>query len=138
MHKIEIDDDVFRHLQTHAEPFVDTANSVLRRLLFAGTAPEAPSGRTRATAPGDLALLLKEDLLVAGDELNHSQPRKGLVHKATVREDGWIVLPTGEAFAKPSPALKACVGSEINGWGNWHVTRTGERLQDLRERAARV
>jgi hypothetical protein len=48
------------------------------------------------------------------------------------------VLPTGEAFAKPSPALKACVGSEINGWGNWHVTRTGERLQDLRGRAARV
>lgn len=30
---IEIDDDVFAALQEHAEPFVDTPNDVLRRLL---------------------------------------------------------------------------------------------------------
>ena len=34
MHSIEVDDDIWYHLQQHAEPFVDTPNSVLNRLLF--------------------------------------------------------------------------------------------------------
>lgn len=33
-HWIEIDDDVWSYLKNFAEPFVDTPNSVLRRLLF--------------------------------------------------------------------------------------------------------
>ena len=37
MHLIEIDEKIWSHLQQHAEPFVDTPNSVLGRLLF-GTA----------------------------------------------------------------------------------------------------
>ncbi len=38
MHRIEIDDAVWNHLKQFAEPFVDTPNSVLRRLLFSETA----------------------------------------------------------------------------------------------------
>ena len=34
MHEIEIDDRVWQHLQKNAEPFVDSPNSVLNRLLF--------------------------------------------------------------------------------------------------------
>jgi hypothetical protein len=34
MHRIEIDDSVWSCLQRHAEPFVDTPNTVLKRLLF--------------------------------------------------------------------------------------------------------
>ncbi len=34
MHWIEIDDRIWQYLQKHAEPFVDTPNSVLYRLLF--------------------------------------------------------------------------------------------------------
>ncbi len=34
MHKIEIDDKVFKELQNLAVPFVDTPNTVLSRLLF--------------------------------------------------------------------------------------------------------
>ena len=37
---IEIDEDVWHHLQGHAEPFVDTPNSVLKRLLFDVQTPE--------------------------------------------------------------------------------------------------
>ncbi len=33
-HSIEIDDGIWHHLQLHAEPFIDTPNSVLNRLLF--------------------------------------------------------------------------------------------------------
>jgi hypothetical protein len=34
MHQIEIDDKVWNHLKNFAEPFTDTPNSVLNRLLF--------------------------------------------------------------------------------------------------------
>ena len=34
MHRIEIDDKVWNHLKNFAEPFTDTPNSVLNRLLF--------------------------------------------------------------------------------------------------------
>ncbi len=37
MHKIEIDDQVWDYLKQFAEPFVDTPNSVLRRLLLEDT-----------------------------------------------------------------------------------------------------
>ncbi len=40
MYPIEIDERVWRHLQKHAEPFIDTPNSVLSRLLLGtSTAP---------------------------------------------------------------------------------------------------
>ena len=40
MFSIEIDESIWHYLQKHAEPFVDTPNSVLRRLLL-GTSAEA-------------------------------------------------------------------------------------------------
>jgi len=42
MHRIEVDDQVFNHLQAKAEPFVDTPNTVLRRLLLRKTADGNP------------------------------------------------------------------------------------------------
>ncbi len=33
-HLIEVDDRVFKYLQSHAEPLIDTPNSVLTKLLF--------------------------------------------------------------------------------------------------------
>ena len=47
MYPIEIDEKVWHYLQKHAEPFVDTPNSVLSRLLF-DTSPQAP-GKERAS-----------------------------------------------------------------------------------------
>lgn len=44
MVNIEIDDEVFNYLKSLAEPFVDTPNTVLRRLLFNKDKPkETPS-----------------------------------------------------------------------------------------------
>ena len=34
MHTIEIDEKIWHYLQQYAEPFVDTPNSVLTKLLF--------------------------------------------------------------------------------------------------------
>lgn len=50
MVNIEIDDEVFNYLKSLAEPFIDTPNTVLRRLLFhKHKRQEAPSA-SRSTA----------------------------------------------------------------------------------------
>ena len=43
MHTIEIDETIWGYLQKHAEPFVDTPNSVLNRLLFDTSKASFPS-----------------------------------------------------------------------------------------------
>lgn len=62
---IRIDDDVFEELKTNAEPFVDTPNTVLRRLL-------GLAARTDATAEDDQAL-------------DSPRPRGGKSRKAPAR-----------------------------------------------------
>jgi hypothetical protein len=42
---IELDEDVYEYLKSQAEPFTDTPNTVLRRLLHIDDASEADSGR---------------------------------------------------------------------------------------------
>lgn len=49
MVNIEIDDDVFNHLKSIAEPFVDTPNTVLRRLLFHKNKPQEVASASRST-----------------------------------------------------------------------------------------
>ena len=66
MYPIEVDETVWRYMQKHAEPFVDTPNSVLSRLLFGASAqapekkmaPEVPA-ITVEGAPKSLAQILE-------------------------------------------------------------------------------
>lgn len=54
MVNIEIDDEVFNYLKSLAEPFVDTPNTVLRRLLFNKDKPKgAPSTAKSAVKYSD-------------------------------------------------------------------------------------
>ncbi|MEU3047666.1 MULTISPECIES: hypothetical protein [unclassified Streptomyces] len=129
---IEIDDEVFTFLQSRSEPLVDTPNDVLRRLLLNTSGPPATSAEERR--PGDLMPFIEAGLLEAGDRLIHVQPRRGLTHEATVTADGWLEIEDGRAFSKPSPALKAQTGVDINGYGKYVLKENPEvRLQDLRE-----
>jgi hypothetical protein len=50
MFPIEIDENVWRYLQKHAEPFIDTPNSVLSRLLL-GTSIHPPDNEDTPDAP---------------------------------------------------------------------------------------
>ncbi|MEJ2727395.1 MAG: hypothetical protein P8185_02600 [Deltaproteobacteria bacterium] len=45
MHTIEIDENIWSYLQKHAEPFVDTPNSVLNRILFDTSKVTSPEDR---------------------------------------------------------------------------------------------
>jgi hypothetical protein len=50
---IRIDDDVFDELKKHAEPFVDTPNTVLRRLLNLGHSGSAETHGVAEVGPAD-------------------------------------------------------------------------------------
>ncbi|MHA7960244.1 restriction system modified-DNA reader domain-containing protein [Streptomyces sp. L500] len=132
MRSIEIDDEVFAFLQSQCEPLVDTPNDVLRRLLLGSS--RQPPATLAERRPGDLMRFIRAGLLKAGDKLIHIQPRRGLTHEATVTADGWIKIEDGREFSKPSPALKAQTGVDINGYGKYVLKGNPEiRLQDLRE-----
>jgi len=55
MHTIDIDQEVLDYLKNQAEPFTDTPNDVLRRLLFGNTSSEKLSqSKPREAASHDL------------------------------------------------------------------------------------
>lgn len=85
----------------HAEPSV-TVRGTRWAVTVAGTPLPMP--------------LLEGGRLRAGDRLIHHRPRRNRTFTAEVTEDGYIRLENGSEFVKPSPALRACVGNEVNGW----------------------
>jgi hypothetical protein len=85
-----------------------------------------------AGATGLLKPLIDAGKLSPGDRLVHHQPRKRRTFYAQVTTDGFVQIEDGRRFAKPSPALRECVGHQINGWENWVVERMNCPLQDLR------
>jgi hypothetical protein len=70
--------------------------------------------------PQRLWLHLSAPRSKVGDVLVCDQPRRRRTFKVTVTADGWIALsaPQEGEYDKPSPALVACTGGQINGWGN--------------------
>ena len=49
-HKVEVDDQVFQYVKGHAEPLIDTFNSVLRRLLLA-SGPKSDKPKQKDVGP---------------------------------------------------------------------------------------
>jgi Restriction Enzyme Adenine Methylase Associated/SeqA protein N-terminal domain len=139
--RIEVDEEVFAYLQQHCEPLVDTPNDVLRRLLLdrepsqsleEATVPAKPLPRR----PGALMPLLEAGIVAVGDLVRHEQPRRRMLHEATITARGWLTLADGQSFATPSRALAEQTGTTINGWNYVHVP-SGRRLQELRAQIER-
>lgn len=133
-HTLKVDDDVWNAIETLARPFVDkTPNDFLRRVLIAEA--KQPSARPApARKPGALAGAIERGTIKPGDVLLCEQPRRKRTFRAEVTVDGWIKLTTPDLgeYDKPSPALVACTGGQINGWGNWVHEDSGRPLQDFR------
>lgn len=144
-HVIRVDDDVYAELQKRAQPFVDTPNDVLRRVLGLN----APgSERTRAltvrTEPpvvsdvehdrGALFDMVAAGKLAPGEKLVWERPRRGEHHTATVTAGGRLRLDDGDSppFKSPSGAAHSICGHPVNGWLQWRRERDGVLLQDLR------
>lgn len=65
MQTIQIDTDVFAHLQKNARPFVDTPNSTLRRLLGIDASTVQPRKKSPSSPDAELDALLAESMAIA-------------------------------------------------------------------------
>lgn len=132
MRRIDIDEEVYAELASHAVGF-EEPNDVLRRLLLKEDRPNktgVPGGK--GAVPGALASLLQAGVVCPGDRLVHVQVRKGGSFAATVEEDGWVQTDI-RRYREPSPALGDLVGTSIDGWAYWTHERTGKTLRQLRK-----
>lgn len=135
MRRVDIDEDVYAWLEARVRGF-ETPNDVLRReVLGLGPDSAAPEAEyVPRIRQGALYPLIQAGLVKAGDELECHRSRSGETFRGTITEDGAIRTELG-CFSKPSPALKAFVGSEIDGWASWMHVPTRTRLRDLRAQA---
>ncbi|WP_236790050.1 hypothetical protein [Amycolatopsis sp. GM8] len=126
MPTIRISDEVFSELKRRAEAFVDTPDSVLRKIL--GLTDAAKTSRT-----GGLLPQLRSGALSAGDKLVWHRKRAGQTHQATVLADGCVRLPDGRVAESLS---KACAllseGKSYNGWEEWRRASDDVLLNELR------
>ncbi|MBW1604392.1 hypothetical protein JJV70_20255 [Streptomyces sp. JJ66] len=132
MRSIRVDDDVYARLQSLAEPFVDTPNSTLRRLLGLKSAwdrsqsPPRPVGRDQSLAP-----LVADGRLTEGQELVWRRRNLGREHRAVVLADGSLRIEDGTIHATPSGAATELAGNPQNGWVVF-TTAEGRKLKELR------
>ncbi|MFJ7266387.1 DUF4357 domain-containing protein [Streptomyces sp. NPDC099050] len=123
-HTITVDAEVFECLQREAQPLVDTANTVLRRLLGLDSA---------VVRRGALAPLLDAGLLRPEQRLIWRRRNLGQEHYAQVTAEGHLELADGRVCDSPSGACDAVAQSKSNGWDAWR-TEDGTTLSVLRDR----
>ena len=81
------------------------------------------------------------DLLIHGylkvdDVIFWEQPRLNLKHFATIKSNGQLATTDGKIHRTPSGAARHYYNKPIDGWHNWRLQRTGQRLSDIREFAS--
>jgi len=131
--KIEVDEEVYAWLGARVQGF-ETPNDVMRREVLGVSKTDEPEQPAPTGAKGALWPYITGGLLEGGDELVHTQKRKGNTFCATVDADGWLVTNLGR-YKQPSPALKAQIGSEINGWAAWTHVKSRKTLHQLKTEA---
>ncbi|MGW5524840.1 GmrSD restriction endonuclease domain-containing protein [Gordonia sp. NPDC003950] len=101
---------------------------------FSNAAPETSNGTgTRAVYEETINDLMLAGFIEEGDTVYHEQPRKGRSFAARIGRAGRILIGNRE-YDSPSGALSDAVGSSRNGWRDWRLERTGETLEQVRER----
>lgn len=157
MQTIEIDTDVFAHLQKNARPFVDTPNSTLRRLLgIDGPTAQAlkkslspfdadldpllseslaiTSGRSKAPK-ADIQLLCQKGLLRNGQKLYLIDYQSNRVQKISASISGADLIFNGQRYSMSNLAqqLLSQAGfksNSVRGPAHW-ITEDGKTVKDL-------
>ncbi|MFE2278601.1 hypothetical protein ACFXAE_15400 [Streptomyces sp. NPDC059454] len=135
---IRIDDEVFAALQALSEPFVDTPNSALRRLLgldlpASGSTPveqEIDDQGEEGFPQHGLADFLKDGRLKAGQRLVWNRRNLQREYRAEVLGNGNLRVEGLRVFGTPSRAATVIAGNQQNGKSVW-CTEDGVRLKDL-------
>lgn len=160
MQTIEIDTDVFAHLQKNARPFVDTPNSTLRRLLGLDSSkvqaqkksPSAPDtdldallaeshaiAAARSKAPkADLQLLAHKGVLRNGQKLHLIDYQGNRVPKISASISGADLIYNGQRYSMSNLAQQLLgqagfKSNSVRGPAHW-VTDDGKTVKDLWQR----
>lgn len=134
---IRVDDEVYALLQSKAEAFVDTPNTVLRRLLnlrhepTTTANPPPPAPRAGESAIGRLAKLVHDGQIEEGEQLVWERRNQGERHIARVGQGGQLRLEDGSVHDSPSAAARHLVGYDVNGWRVWKRARDGKSLDEV-------
>jgi len=83
----------------------------------------------------NLGELLSMGYVQDGDVISWKRPRIGLTHFATIKRGGEVVTSDGTVYRSPSGAARHYYQKPIDGWYNWRLERTGQRLDEVRENA---
>jgi hypothetical protein len=132
---IRVDDEVYALLQERAEAFIDTPNTVLRRILdlepSTSTTAHRPMRRDGEPAGRKLAKMISADLLAPDEELVWERRNSGDRHTARVDAEGRMHLEDGHVADSPSAAARHLAGYEVNGWRVWRRSSDGSALAEL-------
>jgi hypothetical protein len=118
MTEIDIDDDLLDLLKQHAEPFVDTPNDVLRRLLLSRTEPvsdrRSGEGKARAGGPAQATSTSKSQRVKSGKK---ASVRKRAPSGALLSEHAYelplLAALDGAGGRLPTREAVAAVGEHI-------------------------
>jgi RAMA domain-containing protein len=126
MPTIRVSDEVFDELKRRAEAFVDTPDSVMRRVL--GLTGGKATGKT-----GRLLPLLRSGALSVGDRLVWRRKQRGEVHVAVTTPNGCLELADGRIATSLSGACaKLSDNKSYDGWEEWRRESDDTLLDDLR------
>jgi hypothetical protein len=119
---IRVDDEVYALLQARAEAFIDTPNTVLRRILE--LEPSATTTANRPMRRGEgasrkLVKMIEAGLIEADTELVWERRNNGERFTARLDGDGRLHLEDGHVAESPSAAARHLTGYEVNGWRVW-------------------
>jgi hypothetical protein len=129
---IRVDDEVYAVLQSKAQAFVDTPNTVLRRELGLDVqAPSTTANAARDLAKGKILTLIEEGRLDEAEKLMWERRQHGVTLRAWVTRGGRLRLEDGREFDTPSGAARELAGYEINGWRTWRRERDGRSLDEI-------
>jgi hypothetical protein len=150
MPSIIVDDEVFAALQERGKAFVDTPNSVLRRVLELersdggprkytiriGPSTRAARGEAITQADYEIPLLevldkmggsaRREDALRALEQ--HMSDRLGDVDRAALTSGAIRWEKTASWAVKSMKTNGLLESTDVSGWGTWKITEAGRAL----------
>lgn len=148
MTTIQIDEEVFAHLQSHAVPLIDTPNATIRRLLGmdrASTsgakepdrAPQAVRRSGRKQASASLATLVGVSVLTSGETLRLVDYRGESVSGSDASIRGNELVWNGQPYSMSRLARilltrQGYVSTDVRGPRHW-VTASGTSILELWE-----
>ncbi len=111
--------------------YIDAEHDVA---LSAETAPARSRAIQHLTVNGERVSvqdLLEAEMLLPGEQVVFTRPRKGQRFEATIEQDGTFTLSDGRTFNSPSlAAMRAAGVVSYDGWKAWRVPRLENRLLD--------